>query len=89
VEIAKRYFTAPSAAVLAYAEGFPDGLCGGPLAYCIGAPLILTSNTSRALADEYVEGITSGAVTGGTGRITDETVRDIFDLPADTPIVKP
>ena len=30
-----------------------------------------------------------GAVTGGTARITDETVREIFDLSADVQIVKP
>jgi putative cell wall-binding protein len=89
VEIAKRYFRNPGAAVLAYAQGFPDGLCGGPLALSIGAPLILTSNESSALADDYVVGITTGAVTGGTARISDETVRNIFDLPANTPIVKP
>ena len=88
VEIAKRYFNAPRAAVLAYAQGFPDGLCGGPLAYALGAPLLLTSNESSQMADDYVVGITSGAVTGGAARITDDTVREIFDLPGDTPIVK-
>ena len=89
VEIARRYFENPRAAVLAYAQGFPDGLCGGPLALSMGAPLILTSNDSFRSADDYIEGISSGAVTGGTGRISDETVREIFDLPGDAPIVKP
>ena len=55
----------------------------------MGAPLILTSNESYQLADDYVVGITTGAVTGGTARISDDTVREIFDLPGDTPIVKP
>ena len=54
----------------------------------VGTTLIFTHNTSRELADEYVVGITSGAVTGGTARISDDTVREIFDLPANTPIVK-
>ena len=89
VEIAKRYFNAPSAAILAYAWNYPDGLCGGALAYAVGAPLILTSNESSQLADEYVVGISNGAVTGGTGRISEDTVREIFDLPANTPIGKP
>lgn len=89
VEIAKRYFTDPEFAVLAYAQGFPDGLCGGPLALSMGAPLILTSNDSFAAADDYVTGISSGAVTGGTSRISDDTVRAIFDLSPDTPVVKP
>ena len=86
VVIAERYFGSPRAAVLAYAQGFPDGLCGGPLAMYMGAPLILTSNEFSAAADAYIEGITVGAVTGGTGRITDDTVRAIFDLAEDTEI---
>ena len=89
VVIAQRYFGSPKAAVLAYAQGFPDGLCGGPLAMNMGAPLILTSNESPAAADAYIEGITVGAVTGGTGRITDDTVRAIFDLAEDTEIPIP
>ena len=89
VVIAERYFTDPAAAVLAYAQGFPDGLCGGPLAMNMGAPLILTSNEAPTAADDYIEGITVGAVTGGTGRISDETVREIFDLEADAEIPKP
>ena len=88
VLIARKYFSGAQAAVLAYAQGFPDGLCGGPLALSIGAPLILTSNESPEAADGFVQGISSGAVTGGTGRISDDTVREIFDLPADTPIPK-
>ena len=55
----------------------------------MNAPLILTSNDSFAIADEYIDGITAGAVTGGTGRISDDTVRQIFDLTGDYPIVKP
>jgi hypothetical protein len=80
VAIARRYFDNPRSVVLAYSHGFPDGLCGGPLAMSIGAPLILTSNESYSVADDYVSGIGSGAVTGGTTRISDETVRDVFDL---------
>ena len=89
VEIARRYFLTPSAAVLAYAQGFPDGLCGGPLALSIGAPLILTSNEACLAADDYVTDIAVGAVTGGTARISDETVWEIFDVTEDVPVVKP
>lgn len=84
VVIAQRYFANPEAAVLAYGQGFPDGLCGGPLAIVMGAPLILTSNELPTAADAYVEGIT----TGGTARITDDTVREIFDLADDAQIAK-
>ena len=89
VEIAKKFFTGPTAAVLAYAQSFPDGLCGGPLARSLGAPMILTSDDSFAAADAYISGITTGVVCGGSARISDDTVREIFDLSADTPIVKP
>ena len=88
VLIANRYVPNAQAAVLAYAQGFPDGLCGGPLAMSMGAPLILTSNESPDAADGYIRNISSGAVTGGTGRISDDTVRLIFDLPDNTPIPK-
>ena len=80
VVIAQRYFTKPAAAVLAYGEAFPDGLCGGPLAVALGAPLILANNNALAAADAYVDGITRGYVTGGTGRLSDKTVREIFDM---------
>ena len=88
VEIARRYFAGPQAAVLAYAQGFPDGLCGGPLAISMDAPLILTSDDAYYIADSYVDGISNGVVTGGTGRISDDTVREIFDLSWDTSIPK-
>lgn len=89
VAIARRYFSNPQAVVLAYAQSFPDGLCGGPLAISVGAPLILTSNESYGAADAYVQGISAGVVTGGTGRISDDAVREIFDLPGSAQIVKP
>ena len=89
VAIAERFFRNANAAVLAYSHGFPDGLCGGPLAMEMDAPLILTSNDSFWQADDYVEGMTSGVVTGGTGRISDAVVREIFDLPSGTPIERP
>ena len=79
IAIAERYFGAPSAAVLAYGEAFPDGLCGGPLATLIGAPLVLTHNDKLAAADAYVADVIFGYVTGGTARLTDATVQEIFD----------
>ena len=88
VLIANKYFASSTSAVLAYAQGFPDGLCGGPLALSMGAPLILTSNESYEAADGFIRNISTGAVTGGTSRISDETVREIFDLSYDTPITR-
>ena len=54
----------------------------------MGAPLILTANGNLSAADQYIEGVTVGAVTGGTGRITDDTVREIFELDWDFEIPK-
>ena len=86
VLVAQRFVSNPSAAILAYAQNFPDGLCGGPLAYALGAPLILTDTKHPDAADAYIENISSGIVVGGPGLISDTAVRNIFDLSADTAI---
>ena len=86
VLVAQRFVQNPGAAILAYAKNFPDGLCGGPLAYALGAPLILTDTDHVDAADAYIEGISSGIVVGGPGLISDTAVRNIFDLSANTPI---
>ena len=86
VMVAQKFVTNPDDVVLAYARNFPDGLCGGPLAYALGAPLILTDNYDPSEADKYVDGITAGIVVGGVGLISDEAARAIFDLAANAPI---
>ena len=86
VKVADRFLEAPETAVLAYARNFPDGLCGGPVAYALGAPLILTDNYDPSEADTYVRGISAGIVVGGTGLISDAAARAIFDLAANTEI---
>ena len=59
---------------------FPDGLCGGPLAAALNAPLILTRDGKSGAAEAYVldAGIKSGVVLGGTGALADETVAAVF-----------
>ena len=79
VLVAERFVQNPDAVILAYARNFPDGLCGGPLAYALGAPLILTDNSGYSTADTYVSGISAGIVVGGAGLISDETANQIFD----------
>ena len=86
VMVAQKFVQNPDDVVLAYARNFPDGLCGGPLAYALGAPLILTDDYDPATADAYVEGISAGIVVGGSGLISDDSARAIFDLAADVPI---
>ena len=80
VMVADAFFGNPSAAVLAYAQNYPDGLCGGPLAYLLNAPLILTDNRNPSAADAFIEGTALGYVVGGSGLISDDTASNIFDL---------
>ena len=86
VLVAQRFVQNPGAAILAYAKNFPDGLCGGPLAYALGAPLILTDTDHTDAANAYIENISSGIVVGGPGLISDSAVRNIFDLAANATI---
>ena len=80
VMIAETFFDAPASAVLAYAWNYPDGLCGGALASTMDAPLILTMTKYENAAAGYIqsEGIDKGAVLGGTGLISEESVVTIF-----------
>lgn len=80
VMVADAFFGTPSAAVLAYAQNYPDGLCGGPLAYLLNAPLILTDNRNPYEADAFIESTALGYVVGGSGLISDEVASNIFDL---------
>ena len=80
VMVADAFFGNPSAAVLAYAQNYPDGLCGGPLAYLLNAPLILTDNRNPSAADAFIESTALGYVVGGSGLISDDTASNIFDL---------
>lgn len=80
VEIAKYFFPNATSAVVAYGANFPDGLCGGSLAYAMKAPLILTNNAMAPTIGSYnaESGITSGYALGGTGLISDAAVSEIF-----------
>ena len=82
VLVAKEFFDAPTSAVLAYAKNFPDGLSGGPLAYVLNAPLILTDNNRPTAAVNYGTslGIKSGFALGGSGLISDKVVKNIFSM---------
>ena len=81
VAIAETFFSSPKSAVLAYAWNFPDGLCGGPLAATMDAPLILTMDKFEAKAAEYVQNwnIRNGTILGGEGLISEATVNNIFN----------
>ena len=80
VQMAETYFQNPERVILAYSRNFPDGLCGGPLAYLLGAPLILVNAGQETAAAGYVAEtpITSALILGGPAAITDSTIRTIF-----------
>ena len=82
VAIAKTFCKDVDKAVVASGKNFPDGLCGGPLAAALNAPLILTKDGGAGAAAGYVaeNGIASGFVLGGDGALADETVVEVFAL---------
>ena len=88
VAIADKFFTNPQSAVVAFAENFPDGLCGGPLSTAMNAPLILTKTGKQSATKSYMQrnDIGNGAVLGGASLIDDSTAMNIFG--ADEVIVK-
>ena len=80
VNVAKRFFDMTEDMVLAYGKNFPDGLCGGVLAYELGAPLILTAEGNADLAAAYraEAEIPEGVVLGGAALISDASIDLIF-----------
>ena len=90
VEIAKTFCTDAEKAVVASGKNFPDGLCGGPLAAALNAPLVLTKDDAAATAAVYVaeNGIVGGFVLGGDGALTDATVVEVFGLESTEEIIE-
>ena len=88
VLVAQKYFEAPEYAVLAYAWNYPDGLCGGALAYTLDAPLVLTMTKYEAQAAEYILscGIEKAIVLGGESLISDDAIRTVFAMEAEAPV---
>ena len=89
VAVANTFFTDVDTAVIANAKNFPDGLCGGPLAAAMSAPLLLTADAKTEAASSYVteKTVEAGVVLGGTGALTDEAVRTVFGLDANAEIL--
>ena len=90
IEIAKEFFPEAQLAVVAYSHEFPDGLCGGPLAYQIDAPLLLTRDRNADDTAAYLrsKGINNGYVLGGTVRLQDSLVRKVFGLDSTDTIIE-
>ena len=82
VEVAKTFCGNVDTAVVASGKNFPDGLCGGPLAAALNAPLVLTKDGGASAAAGYVadNAITGGYVLGGDGALKNATVVEVFGL---------
>jgi putative cell wall-binding protein len=87
--VAKKYFKNPEQGVIAYGVNFPDGLCGGVLAYNMDAPLLLAANGKTEAAVKYAgeSGTTLGAVLGGPTLVSDASVRAILHMDEDSEII--
>lgn len=81
VAIADTFMPDAEIAIVASGQNFPDGLCGGPLGYNLGAPLILTYSGAEDAAKDYVKekNIKIGVILGGQGAITKRTEEKIFE----------
>ena len=78
--VAKKFFEKAKTVVLAYAQNFPDGLSGGPLAMLKDAPIVLTHSNITAAAKDYVKnaGIVNSITLGGPKLISDTAVKIIM-----------
>lgn len=88
VRIAEEFFASPDVAVLCYARNFPDGLCAGPLAFSLDAPVILTDSVKPDEAIQYAasHNISNGYILGGNTLISDITAKKIFRVAAEIPV---
>ena len=90
INIARSWFPYSNRVIIAYSHDFPDGLCGGPLAFKLdNVPLILTRDADAAMTAQYIKekGYSMGYVLGGTSRLSDALIRKIFNMKASDKIV--
>lgn len=80
VNIAKKFFTDTNCAALVSGLNFPDGLCAGPVAHSMGAPLILAAPGKTAAAKAYANeaGIVTGTVLGGSAVVSNAVANEVF-----------
>jgi len=78
--VAKKFFETAKTVILAYAQKFPDGLAGGPLAMLKDAPIVLTDSNTTEAAKAYVKsvGIVNSITLGGPTLISDIAVETIM-----------
>ena len=80
VLVAQKYFDDPPTICLAYGNNYPDGLCGGALAYKYHSPLILTVNMRTNDAQAYAKqiGATNSVSFGGETLISEDMIKQIL-----------
>ena len=80
VAVAEKFFSEAKVAALADSRDFPDGLSGGPVAYAMNMPLLLTRESKESVAASYIteRSILEGYVIGGTDAVADVTARAVF-----------
>ncbi len=89
-KIAEQFFKGTDTILLAVGDNFPDGLCGGALAYQLHAPVILVQSGNKAdYAKKYVKNnnIEKAVVLGGENAMKKALVNEILgrDPKADIP----
>lgn len=79
------HFFGSKAVMLANALAFPDALCGGVLAYNKHMPIIMSCTGFETAPAVYVaaNNVNKGIILGGTGALTDATVRTVYGLADD------
>lgn len=82
IKVAETFFVNVDNISLTYAMDFPDGLCGGPLAYIKKSPMILTMSENEAEASKYVKtnNINKVLILGGNRVISLESLDKIFNI---------
>lgn len=82
VAVAEKYFENPDFIVLAFSGNYPDGLCGGPIAFTMKAPLVLTAEKTSDVAAAYAaeNEVTNGLILGGVNSVSDATAKKVFGL---------
>ena len=80
--VAEEFFKNVKNVVVACSTVEYDGLCGGPLAAAMDAPLLLTRNGKIDYAEEYMQAVKPevGYVLGGKAALENGTIGDIFNM---------
>lgn len=80
-KFARAFRESAQGVAITYSQNFPDGLCGGPLAYQLGIPLMLVNATTYGSAAGFMASRSApqyGIIFGGSAAVSDETAGNVF-----------